>query len=98
MIVLGRGENEEKVRLWLSVAARTPGVIGFAVGRTVFWDALKQHKESKLSREKAVAKIATNNAINAIHAFISNYLLRISNSLFLRLTAHPANWADYTLS
>jgi 5-dehydro-2-deoxygluconokinase len=58
VIVLGRGENEEKVRTWLSVAARTPGVIGFAVGRTVFWDALKGHKEGKLSREKAVAQIA----------------------------------------
>jgi 5-dehydro-2-deoxygluconokinase len=58
VIVLGRGENEEKVRTWLTVAAKTPGVIGFAVGRTVFWDALKQHKEGTLSREKAVAKIA----------------------------------------
>jgi 5-dehydro-2-deoxygluconokinase len=58
VIVLGRGENAEKVRTWLTVAAKTPGVIGFAVGRTVFWDALKHHKEGTLSREKAVAQIA----------------------------------------
>jgi 5-dehydro-2-deoxygluconokinase len=58
VIVLGRGENAEKVRTWLTVASKTPGVIGFAVGRTVFWDALKGHKEGKLSREKAVAQIA----------------------------------------
>ncbi|MBI3542591.1 MAG: DUF2090 domain-containing protein [Deltaproteobacteria bacterium] len=58
VIVLGRGENAEKVRTWLTVAAKTPGVVGFAVGRTVFWDALKGHKEGKLSREKAVAQIA----------------------------------------
>lgn len=60
VIVLGRGENAEKVRTWLSVAAKTPGVIGFAVGRTVFWDALKGYKDGKLSREKAIAQIADN--------------------------------------
>jgi myo-inositol catabolism protein IolC len=58
VIVLGRGENEEKVRSWLTVAAGTPGVIGFAVGRTVFWDALKGLKDGSLSRPKAVAQIA----------------------------------------
>ncbi|HRK01211.1 MAG TPA: DUF2090 domain-containing protein [Oligoflexia bacterium] len=60
VIVLGRGENADKVRQWLTVAAKTPGVIGFAVGRTVFWDALKGFKEGKLSREKAVAAVADN--------------------------------------
>ncbi len=60
VIVLGRGENAEKVRTWLSVAAKTPGVIGFAVGRTVFWDALKGFKDGKLSREKAIGMIADN--------------------------------------
>lgn len=58
VIVLGRGENAEKVRTWLTIAANTPGVIGFAVGRTVFWDALKAFKEGKLSREKAISQIA----------------------------------------
>ena len=58
VIVLGRGENPEKVRQWLTVAARTPGLIGFAVGRTVFWDALKHHKAGEISREKAIAQIA----------------------------------------
>ncbi len=58
VIVLGRGENAEKVRTWLTVAAKTPGVIGFAVGRTVFWDALKGFKDGSLSREKAIAQIA----------------------------------------
>ena len=60
VIVLGRGENAEKVRMWLAVAAKTPGVIGFAVGRTVFWDALKNYKDGKCSREKAVASVAEN--------------------------------------
>ena len=39
-IVLGRGEDDRKVREWLATAAAVPGFIGFAVGRTTFWDAL----------------------------------------------------------
>jgi 5-dehydro-2-deoxygluconokinase len=60
MIVLGRGENEEKVRHWLSVGANVDGVIGFAVGRTVFWDALAGLKEGKHSRAEASAMVAKN--------------------------------------
>lgn len=58
VIVLGRGENAEKVRLWLTVAAKTPGLIGFAVGRTVFWDSLKALKEGRISRDQASQQIA----------------------------------------
>jgi len=57
-IVLGRGENEAKVREWLSVGANVKGVIGFAVGRTVFWEPLKGFRESRLSREQAIAQMA----------------------------------------
>jgi len=39
-IVLGRGEDEAKVREWLTTAAGVPGFIGFAVGRTDFWEPL----------------------------------------------------------
>src|SRR2546428_3085246 len=34
-IVLGRGEDDKKVREWLTTAAGVKGFIGFAVGRTV---------------------------------------------------------------
>ncbi len=57
-IVLGRAENEEKVRHWLEVAAATPGFIGFAVGRTTFWDALVQWRGGGITREAAAAQIA----------------------------------------
>lgn len=60
IIVLGRGENDEKVRHWLKEGARVKGVIGFAVGRTVFWDALAGYKEKKHSREDAVKMVANN--------------------------------------
>ena len=39
-IVLGRGENEQHVRACLATAAGVPGCIGFAVGRTTFWEPL----------------------------------------------------------
>ena len=60
VIVLGRGENAEKVKRWLSTAARVPGLIGFAVGRTVFWDPLKSIKDGKISRDEAADQIAKN--------------------------------------
>ncbi len=57
-IVLGRGEDDKKVREWLGVAAGVPGFIGFAVGRTTFWDPLVDFRAKKMSREAAVAEIA----------------------------------------
>ena len=58
-IVLGRGENDQKVREWLGIARKVPGFIGFAVGRTVFWQPLVDWKAQKATREQAVARIAT---------------------------------------
>jgi len=57
-IVLGRGENEQHVRAWLATAAAVPGFIGFAVGRTTFWQPLIAWREKKSTREAAVAEIA----------------------------------------
>lgn len=57
-IVLGRGEDETHVHSWLTTAAGVPGFIGFAVGRTTFWDPLIAWREHKSSRDAAVAEIA----------------------------------------
>jgi myo-inositol catabolism protein IolC len=57
-IVLGRGEDERQVRKWLTVAASVEGFIGFAVGRTDFWDPLVAWRSGKATREAAVAEIA----------------------------------------
>jgi myo-inositol catabolism protein IolC len=57
-IVLGRGEDEQKVREWLSTAAAVAGFIGFAVGRTDFWAPLVGWRDGKETRETAVAQIA----------------------------------------
>jgi 5-dehydro-2-deoxygluconokinase len=57
-IILGRGEDDRKVREWLVTAAGSPGFIGFAVGRTTFWDPLVDWRAKKKTREAAVAEIA----------------------------------------
>jgi 5-dehydro-2-deoxygluconokinase len=57
-IILGRGEDDKKVREWLSTAAQVPGFIGFAVGRTSFWDPLVEWRAKKIPREAAVKEIA----------------------------------------
>ena len=57
-IILGRGEDDAKVRQWLTIAAGVPGFIGFAVGRTTFWDPLVNYRANKITRNAAVAQIA----------------------------------------
>jgi myo-inositol catabolism protein IolC len=60
VITLGRGESKEKVQEWLKVGAKIPGVIGFAVGRTIFWEPLADHKAGKTTRKEAIEKVAHN--------------------------------------
>ena len=57
-IILGRGEDAAKVESWLSTAAAVPGFIGFAVGRTTFWDALVGWRDGRTTREAAVAEVS----------------------------------------
>jgi len=58
-IVLGRGSDEPTVVRWLTVAAGVPGFIGFAVGRTTWLEAMTKWRTQVISRESAVALIAT---------------------------------------
>jgi myo-inositol catabolism protein IolC len=57
-IILGRGEDDKKVDEWLTTAAKVPGFIGFAVGRTVFWEPLIDWRAKKITRADAVAEIS----------------------------------------
>jgi 5-dehydro-2-deoxygluconokinase len=57
-IVLGRGEDERKVSEWLATASTVPGFIGFAVGRTDFWEPLVGWRAKKSTRDEAVNAIA----------------------------------------
>jgi myo-inositol catabolism protein IolC len=57
-IILGRGEDDRKVREWLTTASGVTGFIGFAVGRTSFRDPLVNWRGKKITRDAAVAEIA----------------------------------------
>ena len=57
-IVLGRGADEKKVVAWLETAASVPGFIGFAVGRTTFWDAVADYEAKRATRQEAASRIA----------------------------------------
>ena len=46
------------MRQWLRTAAGVPGFIGFAVGRTTFWNPLVDYRAGRITREAAVAQIA----------------------------------------
>jgi len=62
VITLGRGEAKEQVQKWLKVGAKISGIIGFAVGRTIFWEPLTDCKTGKINRDTAIEKIAQNYA------------------------------------
>ena len=60
VITLGRGESKEKVQEWLRVGAGIPGIIGFAVGRTIFWEPLAECRAGKFTKLIAIEAIAQN--------------------------------------
>ena len=62
VITLGRGESKEKVQEWLKVGAQIPGIIGFAVGRTIFWEPLAEYNAGKLDKLAAIEGVARNYA------------------------------------
>ncbi len=57
-VVLGRGASDEKVKEWLRAGSSVEGYKGFAIGRSIFWNALKGFHEGDKSREEAVDEIA----------------------------------------
>ena len=59
-MLLGRGADDEKVDHWLTQAAPVDGFIGFAIGRSIWWDALKGFLGGDLPREEAAQQVADN--------------------------------------
>ena len=60
LIVLGRSAERERVVHWLKTAASVAGFIGFAVGRTSFWQPLVDVEAKRISKEEAATHIAHN--------------------------------------
>lgn len=60
IIILGRGEDKQKVKKWLNNAKEFEQIIGFAIGRTIFQEELKDYLKNKISKEKAEENISKN--------------------------------------
>ena len=73
MIVLGRGQNATAVATWVQAAAKSGVVDGFAIGRTIFQDALTAYAQKTLSRPDAIQSIS-NRYRGFIHLWESNSL------------------------
>jgi myo-inositol catabolism protein IolC len=59
-VVLGRGADDAAVDHWLRQGHGVPGYIGFAIGRTIWWDALKGFLDKTIERDEAASQIARN--------------------------------------
>ncbi len=58
VVILGRGAKEEKVEEWLKVGSKVDGVIGFAVGRTIFWDSIEKFYKGKIGKAEVIETIS----------------------------------------
>lgn len=58
IIILGRNESKEHVMQWITAGRDVEGVLGFAVGRTIFWEPLMKYKNAEISRGMAIEMIA----------------------------------------
>jgi myo-inositol catabolism protein IolC len=59
-VVLGRGADDAKVEHWLRQGAPVDGYAGFAIGRTIWWDALKGFLDGSIERDAAAQQVADN--------------------------------------
>jgi myo-inositol catabolism protein IolC len=59
-VLLGRGASDDKVDHWLRQAAPVDGFVGFAIGRSIWGDALTGYLNGSLEREAASKQVAEN--------------------------------------
>jgi 5-dehydro-2-deoxygluconokinase len=59
-VVLGRGADDAKVDHWLEQAAPVEGFVGFAIGRSIWWNPLKEYVDGKIERSAGARQIAEN--------------------------------------
>lgn len=60
MVILGRGENKTQVEKWLLAGKGIEGIIGFAIGRTIFQEPILNFLQGKITPDQAVEKIRKN--------------------------------------
>jgi myo-inositol catabolism protein IolC len=59
-VVLGRGADDDAVDHWLRTGAGVPGYVGFAIGRSIWWNPLKGYVDGGTSRDDAARQIGAN--------------------------------------
>jgi len=60
IVLLGRGEDKSKVSKWIRDASGYKEIIGFAIGRTIFLEPLKEYQNNKSTKEETIKKISDN--------------------------------------
>jgi myo-inositol catabolism protein IolC len=60
VVILGRGGTMQDVEVWFNAGAPVGGVVGFAVGRTIFWDPLEKWHKTEISSDEAAELIGKN--------------------------------------
>jgi flavin-binding protein dodecin len=68
-VVLGRGADDAAVDHWLRMGSGVPGYIGFAIGRSIWWDPLKGFVDGNLGREDG--READRRQLPAVHRRLS---------------------------
>jgi 5-dehydro-2-deoxygluconokinase len=59
-IVLGRHSSRADLDRWLDIAAPLPGYVGFAIGRSIWWDPLGDLLAGTIATDVARSRIAQN--------------------------------------
>jgi myo-inositol catabolism protein IolC len=57
-VVLGRGADDAMVDHWLRTGAPVPGYAGFAIGRSIWWDAVAAWKDGSITADAAADAVA----------------------------------------
>lgn len=68
IIILGRSGNADKVEKFIRPGSKIKGIIGFATGRTVFWEPLTAYKNGKIDQAKVI-ELISNNFLNLYRIF-----------------------------
>jgi 5-dehydro-2-deoxygluconokinase len=71
VVILGRGETQETVEKWIKTGAKVKGIIGFAIGRTIFWNPLTEYINGKIEKIQAVEMI-NSNFLHFYNLFVNN--------------------------
>jgi myo-inositol catabolism protein IolC len=69
-IILGRHASKEDLDRWLDVAAPLPGYVGFAIGRSIWWDPLAGHFAGAIGSDVARHQISEN-YLYFVHEYIN---------------------------